>query len=55
LLFILLHCYFILLTFNILWLTTTQWRWGRKTRRLFCRLPDENEESFFDCSLRVWY
>jgi hypothetical protein len=46
LLFILLHCYFILLTFNTLCLTTTQWSGGRKARRLFCRLPDKNEESF---------
>jgi hypothetical protein len=60
--FTLLHCnlfycisYFILLTFNTLCLTTTGWSWGRKTRRLFCRWPDKNEESFYDCSPRVQY
>jgi hypothetical protein len=53
LLFIFLQCYFMLLTFNTLSLTTTQWSWGYKTRRLFCRLSDKNEESFFDCSLRI--
>jgi hypothetical protein len=47
--------YLFLLTFNTLCLTTTRWIWGRKTRRLFCRLPDENKERFFDCSPRVRY
>jgi hypothetical protein len=41
-------CYYILLTFNTLCLTSTRWSWGCKTSRLFCRLSDENEESFFD-------
>jgi hypothetical protein len=36
LLFILLHYYFILFTFNTLCLTTTRWSWGHKTRNLFC-------------------
>jgi hypothetical protein len=48
-------CYFILLTFNTLCLTTIRWSWGRKTMILFCRLPDVNKESLFNCSTRVRY
>jgi hypothetical protein len=48
-------CYFILLTFNTLCLTTIRWSWGCNTRSLFCRLPDENEERFFECYPRVRY
>jgi hypothetical protein len=40
---------------HTLCLTTTRWSWGCKTRRLFCSFPDENEESFYDCSPRVRY
>jgi hypothetical protein len=45
-------CYFI---FNTLCLTITRWSWGRNTRRLFCRLPDKNKDSFLNYSPRVWY
>jgi hypothetical protein len=55
LLFILLYHYYYFTYIHTLCLTTTRWSWGRKIRRFFCRFPDENEESFFDCSLRVQY
>jgi hypothetical protein len=60
--FILLHLLFILLHLHIyftyihtLCLTATRWSWGHKTRKLFCRLLDENEESVFNCFPKVRY
>jgi hypothetical protein len=55
-----LHCYLFYCIIILLYLHShlvldNHSSWGRKTRRLFYRLFDENEESFYDCSLRVRY
>jgi hypothetical protein len=51
--FIVYHIYFTYI--QTLCLTTTWWSWGHKTKKLFLGCLTKNEESFFDCSPRVWY
>jgi hypothetical protein len=41
--FIVLHIIFYFTYIYTLWLKTTRWSWGHKTRKLFCRLLEEEQ------------